>query len=151
MAHPGSPTSGQQGRISKEAEKVQKSCPFCQKQFMGLGNHLYRCKERQGIDYSIYLSQKTLAKKSGLPSHKACPHCHKQFRRLDTHLQFVSMLLPPPKRPPSAVQIMLNLPALQNISGVQPSTTLIHIPKDPCPSQKQRWNGMKPTPTLKGL
>ena len=55
---------------------------------MGLGNHLSRCKERQGRDYSIYLSAKTLAKRAGrVTSNTVCPHCHKQFRRLDTHLQ----------------------------------------------------------------
>ena len=63
-------------------------CPFCEKQFVGLGNHLPRCKERQGRDYSIYLSDRTLAKRLGTAtSNKICPHCHKRFRRLDTHLQ----------------------------------------------------------------
>ena len=67
---------------------TKKHCPFCQKQFVGLGNHLSRCKERQGRDYSIYLSAKTLAKRAGrVTSNTVCPHCHKQFRRLDTHLQ----------------------------------------------------------------
>ena len=70
------------------SQTTKKHCPFCQKQFVGLGNHLSRCKERQGRDYSIYLSAKTLAKRAGrVTSNTICPHCHKQFRRLDTHLQ----------------------------------------------------------------
>ena len=34
------------------------ACPFCSKLFRGVGNHLPRCKERNGADYSCYLSQK---------------------------------------------------------------------------------------------
>jgi len=63
------------------------SCPFCGKEFRGLGNHLPHCKDRQGRDYSIYLAQKTLEKKSKKGSRKACPKCHKMFVRLDTHLK----------------------------------------------------------------
>ena len=67
--------------------KARRPRPFCQKQFVGQGNHLSRCRERHGRDYSVYLSDKTLAKRSGrLTSSKTCPHCHKHFHRLDTHL-----------------------------------------------------------------
>ena len=66
---------------------MARSCPFCKGVFRGLGNHLPRCKERKGQDYSAYLSLKTLAKKSGKSFHQPCPHCRKLFRRVDTHLQ----------------------------------------------------------------
>ena len=65
-----------------------KPCPFCQKVFKGLGNHLSRCKERQGRDYTPFLSGKTLAKRTNRAAVKeTCPHCFRQFRRLDTHLR----------------------------------------------------------------
>ena len=73
--------------LKSPSPTARKPCPFCQKEFIGLGNHLPRCKERQGRDYSIYLSQKTLAKRSSKATLQTCPHCHKLFRRLDTHLQ----------------------------------------------------------------
>ena len=65
------------------------SCPFCaQSGFKRLGNHPPRCKERNGRDYSMYLSRKTNCKsKDRAAAYKFCPNCHKQFRRLDTNLR----------------------------------------------------------------
>ena len=63
-------------------------CPFCGKQFKAVGNHLPRCKERDGRDYSSYLSKKTLYNKAKAgSSRKSCPKCHRWFLRLDTHLK----------------------------------------------------------------
>ena len=44
--------------------RAQRKCPFCSQYFQGLGKHLQHCKDRQGRDYSQYLSQKTLQKKT---------------------------------------------------------------------------------------
>ena len=64
------------------------ACPFCCRQFKSLGNHISKCKERNGRDYSSYLSQKTLEKKAKTTSsRRSCPRCHKRFLRLDTHLR----------------------------------------------------------------
>ena len=66
-------------------------CPFCGKGgYKKLGNHLPSCKERNGRDYSIYLSSKSLKKKASSLSKvkcKFCPRCHKRFQRIDTHLR----------------------------------------------------------------
>ena len=44
---------------------VISKCPFCGKGgFKKLGNHLPNCKERNGRDYSMYLSIKSLKKKA---------------------------------------------------------------------------------------
>ena len=65
-----------------------KLCPFCQKDFKKLGNHLKYCKEQNGRDYEHLLSEKTLLKKSATSrmkkekrpvptvggSLKVCPH-----------------------------------------------------------------------------
>ena len=66
------------------------TCAFCHKGgFKRLGNHLPRCPERKGRDYSLFLSKKTLSKraKSSSCKFKFCPRCHKSFSRLDTHLR----------------------------------------------------------------
>lgn len=60
--------------------------PFCNTTFMKLGNHLRHCKQRNGADYTIYLSHKTLTKKTKAKP-KLCPHCRKKFSRLDIHLR----------------------------------------------------------------
>ena len=81
-------------------------CPFCGKDgFKRLGYHPPQCKERNGRDYSIYLSKRTLEKKAsslrGAVRSKFCPRCHKQFQRLDTHLKrnsvcrFIPDVVPP--------------------------------------------------------
>lgn len=63
-------------------------CPFCTVGFKRLGNHLPKCKDREGGDYSCYLSDKTLTKKTRRPRTRSfCPKCHKSFLRLDTHLR----------------------------------------------------------------
>ena len=66
------------------------SCPFCSKPFLRIGNHLLHCQARNGADYSIYLSQKTLRKKlrptATSSIRQKCPKCQKLFKCLDTHL-----------------------------------------------------------------
>lgn len=77
------------GQVSTPSVVVGSTCPFCQRSNLKrLGNHLPYCKERNGRDYSSFLSKKTLAKKtrSSCKSH-SCPKCHKRFSRLDTHLR----------------------------------------------------------------
>ena len=66
--------------------RVQRECPFCGQFFQGLGNHLQHCKDRQGRDYSQYLSKKTLQKKTRKRK-ELCPKCQKSFLRLETHLK----------------------------------------------------------------
>ena len=66
------------------------TCTFCHKGgFKRLGNHLPRCPERKGRDYSLFFSKKTLSKraKSSSCKFKFCPRCHKHLSRLDTHLR----------------------------------------------------------------
>ena len=65
---------------------LKKPCPFCGKLFIKVGSHLAHCVERQGRDYSAYLSEKTLKNKSKA-TRKSCPKCHRMFIRLDTHLK----------------------------------------------------------------
>ena len=77
--------------------RVQRECPFCGQYFQGLGNHLQHCKDRQGRDYSQYLSQKILQKKTRKKK-EICPKCQKAFLRLDTHLKnstFCRTISPP--------------------------------------------------------
>ena len=69
--------------VQKSTEHLT-ACPFCEKSFRRLGNHLAYCKERQGRDY--YLSKKTLDKRCTTSSKTSCPKCHRRFLRLDTHL-----------------------------------------------------------------
>ena len=58
-------------------------CPFCGLRFVRLGLHLPRCKERDGRDYSAFVSKKRAA-----PSSRGvCPSCERHFKRLDTHLR----------------------------------------------------------------
>ena len=66
-----------------------KSCPFCQKDFKKLGNHLKYCKEQNGRDYEHLLSEKTLLKKSATSRMKkeTCPNCGRKFECLSTHLR----------------------------------------------------------------
>lgn len=71
-------------------EEPNSTCPFCCKgDFKRLGNHLPKCPERNGRDYSHLLSKKTIQKKTRVRSAEAnfCPRCHKRFSRLDTHLR----------------------------------------------------------------
>ena len=63
------------------------SCPFCNSLIKRLGNHLQHCPQRNGRDYSCYLSQKTIDKRASHPKKKPCPHCGKHSSRLDTHLK----------------------------------------------------------------
>ena len=66
---------------------TERSCPFCNSLFKRLGNHRQHCPQRNGRDYSCYLSQKTIDKRASHSKNKPCPHCGKQFSRLDTHLK----------------------------------------------------------------
>ena len=62
-------------------------CPFCNGTFLRVGNHLPHCPQRNGRDYAMYLSQKTLMNRAGSSKKKQCPNCGKLFIRLDTHLK----------------------------------------------------------------
>ena len=62
-------------------------CPFCHCLFKRVGNHLKHCPQRDGKDYTIYLSQKTINNRAGTSRKKPCPQCGKLFTRLDTHLR----------------------------------------------------------------
>ena len=72
--------------VQKSTELLT-ACPFCEKSFRRLGNHLAYCKERQGRDFSAYLSKKTLDKRCTFSSKTSSPKCHRRFLRLDTHLK----------------------------------------------------------------
>ena len=74
--------------ISMESAVSQQGrpCPFCSRHFKRLGNHLPSCHERDGRDYSSYLSHKTLHKRITTKK-QLCPSCGKGMKRLDTHLR----------------------------------------------------------------
>ena len=73
--------------IEEPQSGTERSCPFCNSLFKRLGNHLQHCPQRNGRDYSCYLSQTTIDKRASHPKKKPCPHCGKHFSRLDTHLK----------------------------------------------------------------
>ena len=87
--------------IDRASDVSLSTCPFCNKaDFKRLGNHLPHCKERNGRDYTPFLSQKTLNKKAKSSSCKMfCPRCHKRFARLDTHLRNSAMCKAIPPTP----------------------------------------------------
>ena len=66
--------------------QMDRACPFCARKYKGLGNHLPYCPKREGRDYSSYLSQKTLNKKTTTKKQQ-CQRCGKWMKRLDTHLR----------------------------------------------------------------
>ena len=55
------------------AEDVNTS-PFCEKYYSSLGQHLYRCPERQNREYKSMVAN-------------GCPGCKQLFNRLDLHLK----------------------------------------------------------------
>ena len=61
-------------------------CPFCHNKFKRVGRHLKHCKERLGREYSHYLAENTLTKRTRSTKQK-CGKCHRFFVRLDTHLR----------------------------------------------------------------
>ena len=77
------------GQVPTPSVVVRSTCPFCQRcNLKRLGNHLPYCKERNGRDYSSFLSKKTLAKKARSScKSQSCPKCHKRFSRLDNDLR----------------------------------------------------------------
>ena len=81
------------------SERPQNTCPFCEKVFKRVGNHLTHCKERRDRDYSAYLAKKTLDKRTRVTTKKACPKCHRMFTRLDTHLKHNAICKSIPYRP----------------------------------------------------
>lgn len=71
------------------SQDYQKPCPFCNSSFRRLGSHLSKCRMRQGRDYSMYSSQRTLDNRRSRdkPRKAKCPKCQKLFIRLETHLR----------------------------------------------------------------
>ena len=62
--------------ISRLLDQIMATSPFCEANFNMLGCHLAECPKREGRDYLMYLSQKTLDKKEG-KGKKQCPKCKK--------------------------------------------------------------------------
>ena len=60
-------------------------CPFCGLSFKRLGSHLSRCRQRDGRDYSVYLSWQPA--RDLRPKRAKCPRCLRVFHHLDTHLR----------------------------------------------------------------
>ena len=85
-------------------------CPFCEKLFVGLGNHLRRCPKRGDADYKQFLAAATQSR-STKGKKRPCPCCGRRFKRLDTHRRVSAVcketvtptveqrLLPPPRQP----------------------------------------------------
>ena len=133
-----------------EPALARDQCPFCaQSGFKRLGNHLPRCKERNGRDYSIYLSEKTKSKVKAA-GYKSCPNCHKRFRRLDTHLRNSATCKVLPSLPPSLPidSVDTETDQLQgNTTVTEPSAILNFTPLDfscrpklKLPSTQEEWD-----------
>ena len=94
-------------QLPDDPTKKITSCPFCTKVFKRVGNHLPHCKQRNGRDYSQFLTQKTLKKREPRSGKKArCPKCSKTFSRLDRdssedkcNMQEDRLSTPPPPPP----------------------------------------------------
>ena len=117
------------------------ACPFCHKSaFKRLGSHLPHCPERNGRDYSSFLSEKTIAKRREQSCKQFCPRCHKKFITFDSHLKrsatcrFVtaSEIDPPSCGPPSSAASNDNLPS----------------PVDPLPTDLSLSSTVSPQPPL---
>ena len=65
---------------------LRNPCPFCSVEFKRLGNHLPFCSQRNGRDYTSYLSLKTTNKRANTKKQQ-CPNCGKCFKSLDTHMR----------------------------------------------------------------
>ena len=70
-----------------DKKAISRTCPFCDRDFASLGNHLKYCPERHGREYDHLLSQKTLSKKATKKQKEVCTKCGGRFNRLDTHLR----------------------------------------------------------------
>ena len=127
------------------SEEASVSCPFCGRQFLRLGNHLPHCKQRQGQDYSQYLSHKTLQKRSKKSCRKTCPKCHKPFLRLDTHLKNSAFCksIPSDESPDTS-------PSNQeaNPESTRPSETHTNSPDQATPQADEELRRTSPLPTL---
>ena len=139
---------------AQKPTELMTACPFCEKSFKRLGNHLAHCKERQGRDYSAYLSKKTLDKRS-TSGKRSCPKCHRIFIRLDTHLKNSATCRNITQSPDSGSDAGVpdpptsHLPSSQFAPCATPGT---HTP--PSPTQQQCLStpvhpGPEPKPLLK--
>ena len=95
------------------------TCPYCEKNgFKRLGTHLPYCSQRNGRDYTSFLSTKTLAKKASADSCKTkfCPRCHKRFSRIDTHQRNSSTcrVIPQKDDSPAPTATLVQLPCQQD-------------------------------------
>jgi hypothetical protein len=101
--------------VHSEQAAAARKCPFSDKTgFKSIGCHLPHCQKRNGRDYSMYLSAKTLSKKTAA-SHKFCPKCHKRF----THLRTSATCKNIPSVPPIPAVTQTNYP--QGSSNSDPS------------------------------
>ena len=66
------------------AQVVATACPFCDLLFRQVGEHIPRCRERNGREYSAYLGRNS---KMTVSRRKRCHKCQRFFVRLDTHLR----------------------------------------------------------------
>ena len=122
-------------------------CPFFEKGFVRLGNHLKHCPQRQGRDYEQFLSQKTLLKKQKRQKKESCPKCGKLFERLDTHLRNRAICricpqLPAEPRDQIASQAVPEVPA--SSSGAHPTpehgpTNVDLMPAISLPKEADEW------------
>ena len=124
------------------------TCPFCAKTgFKRLGNHLPHCHQRNGRDYSSYLSDKTL--KNSQPNSckfKFCDKCHKRFSRLDTHLRTSATC----RSVASPVSLPSSLSGGNNSVPLLPTCTSnhLHAPMSPGISVQQTINDSEMKPRL---
>ena len=112
----------------------RKSCPFCQRSFLRLGNHLPGFKARGEASYEHLLSKKTLLKSKQRTTKQKCTRCGKLFSRLDTHLpksaRCKSLALAHEDSNPPIVQPVTGQPPL-----LTPSTSHQHLTPPPEPRE----------------
>ena len=130
-----------------------KPCPFCNFHFKRVGNHLPRCRERNGRDYIQHLAPKSIAKREKKRVKKVqCSKCSRFFVRLDTHLRNSATCRVIPSPPPPCVLSPANatatlVPAI--FSSAQNSNT------GSCTSEMSKDNNeplttTSPAPQMKG-
>ena len=135
---------------SLNQEAPQLLCPFCAKAYKGLGNHLSKCKERNGRDYSAYLSRKTLDKKTKTKRvRRSCPKCHNMFLRIDTHLsknpfckhnRSTEPTVQPDYQPNQQDQASSpQRPSIPTLSGEQVPPTYHYKPPIKLPTSDDEW------------
>ena len=110
------------------------SCPFCNRPFKRLSNHLPHCRERGDASYEHLLAAKTRRKLATAlhPVKQRCDRCERSFKRLDMHLARSSRCKNITSATPMKDQAFSSQPPLPASMPDSPSS-----PGPPCGSLEQ--------------